>query len=93
MKSKWIRDFSASLYHRGSLRHYDGLWRECRQDRRVLFRWVIHWCNLLGFAGDCPTSFMRRDDPSRRSLLACDLGDLQYVVVIALCLGEGSCIG
>lgn len=35
---------------------------------------------------------MRRDDPSRRSLLACDLGDLQYVV-IALCLGEGSCIG
>lgn len=42
---------------------------------------------LLGFAADCPTSFMRRDDPSSRSLLllACDSGDLQHVVVIGLC--------
>jgi hypothetical protein len=29
---------------------------------------------------------MRRDDPSSRSLLACDLGDLQDDVVIGLCV-------
>jgi hypothetical protein len=47
----------------------------------------------MGLVGDCPTSFMRRDGPSSRSLLACDLGDLQYEVVIGVCLDEVSCVG